>query len=65
MAILNPGRLGPHSIEAEEALLGALLMDAGALPQVRALVHTGDFFELKHNWLYAAIGALFAHWLEY
>ncbi len=59
MAVLNPGRLGPHSIEAEEALLGALLMDVSALAPVRALVRSGDFFELKHNWLYAAICALF------
>lgn len=50
----------PHSTEAEQSLLGALLMDNAALADVAALVDAGDFYHPEHRSIYAAIVALVA-----
>lgn len=44
-------RLGPHSIEAEEAVLGSILINPEALP-VCAFLEPGDFWEKKHGWIF-------------
>lgn len=51
-------QLAPHSVEAEEAVLGSILLDAGALYDVAAFLQPGDFFLVKNEWVYAAILAL-------
>lgn len=48
----------PHSMEAEQSLLGALLMDNAALDDVAALVDAGDFYHPEHRAIYSAICAL-------
>lgn len=48
----------PHNLEAERALLGALLLDPGKYSDVQALVTPEDFYEPKHGTIYAAIADL-------
>lgn len=42
----------PHSIEAEQALLGAILMNGDALDAVESIVSPDDFFEPIHRFLF-------------
>jgi len=52
----TPGfRILPHNIEAEQALLGALLVDNRALENVGDLVRADQFFAPVHQRIYDAI----------
>jgi replicative DNA helicase len=44
----------PHNVEAEQAVLGALLIDETAFDHVAPLVKTGDFYLLAHQHVFAA-----------
>lgn len=48
----------PHNIEAEQCLLGAVLLNNGALSIVDPLVSAGDFFEPIHSDIFKICGAL-------
>ena len=50
----------PHSIEAEQAVLGSLLRDNGALDLVGDLVDAASFFDSGHATIYAAVVGLLA-----
>lgn len=45
----------PHNIEAEQALLGSMLINAGAADAVRGFLEVDHFFEPGHGRLYDAI----------
>lgn len=45
----------PSNVEAERALLGALLIDPAAFYVVGPLVDAADFFERRNGWIYEAI----------
>ena len=45
-------RLPPQSIEAEEAVLGALLIDPDAIIRVATILRPEDFYREKHSWIY-------------
>lgn len=47
--------LPPHSVEAEEAVLGSLLIDPSATPRIMAFLKAADFFIVKNGWIYQAI----------
>jgi replicative DNA helicase len=51
-------RLPPQSVEAEEAVLGALLIDPDAVIRVSTILRPQDFYREKHGWMYDAILAL-------
>jgi replicative DNA helicase len=51
-------RVPPHSIEAEQSVLGGLLLDNGAWDRAADLLRDGDFYRFEHRVIYAAIGAL-------
>lgn len=51
-------RVPPHSIEAEQSVLGGLLIDNGAWDRAGDLLTDGDFYRYEHRHIYAAIGAL-------
>ncbi|GAB4572185.1 MAG: replicative DNA helicase [Anaerolineae bacterium] len=51
----SPLDLAPHSVEAEEAVLGSILMNPEALHEVRVFLTPEDFFILRHGWIYEAI----------
>lgn len=48
-------RTPPHSLEAEHAVLGALLCDPSVLSVVVDVLAPGDFFRHEHNVIYQAI----------
>ena len=52
-------RLLPHSVEAEESVIGALLIDSDALPKVTGIVTAEDFYVTKNRWCFEACLALF------
>ncbi len=51
-------RLPPHDIEAEEAVIAALLVDVEALHKVLPILKAQDFFREKNGWVYEAALAL-------
>ncbi|PJF35619.1 MAG: replicative DNA helicase [Candidatus Thermofonsia Clade 1 bacterium] len=51
-------KLGPHSIEAEEAVLGAVLIYPDVLLELTSILKPEDFYELKHRWIWEAMLAL-------
>ena len=54
-------RVPPHSVEAEQSVLGGLLLDNLAWDRAGDLLTDGDFYRHEHRLIYAAIGALVAH----
>jgi len=48
----------PSNIEAEQAVLGALLIDPDAIVKVVPILHVEDFYLEKHAWIFEAIFAL-------
>ena len=48
-------RLPPQNIEAEEAVLGALLIDPDAIIRVATIVRPEDFYREKHGWIYDTV----------
>lgn len=53
-----PDKLVPHSVEAEEAVLGSLLIDPEALFRVSPFLKPDDFYLQKNGWVYEAILSL-------
>lgn len=51
-------RVPPHSIEAEQSVLGGLLLDNGAWDRAGDLLTDSDFYRYEHKAIYAAIGAM-------
>jgi replicative DNA helicase len=51
-------RVPPHSIEAEQSVLGGLLLDNLAWDRAADLLTEGDFYRYEHKQIYAAISAL-------
>ncbi len=51
-------RVPPHSIEAEQSVLGGLLLDNSAWDRAGDLLTDSDFYRWEHRHIYAAIGAL-------
>lgn len=52
-------RVPPQNIEAEQNLLGGLLIDDAALTRVIELVQPDDFYKDAHNIIYSAVLQLF------
>lgn len=52
-------RVPPQNLEAEQSVLGAMLIDRNAIVSVSSLVLAEDFYSEKHQQLYAAIAAIF------
>ena len=51
-------RVPPQSIEAEQSVLGGLLLDNSAWDRAGDLLGDGDFYRFEHRLIYAAIGNL-------
>ncbi len=45
----------PQNIDAEEALLGSLMIDPGCAALIDPIVKAEDFYLQKHSWVYQAI----------
>lgn len=48
----------PHNIEAEEAVLGSMLIDPGAVFQVRSLLKASDYYIVHNGWIHLAMLAI-------
>lgn len=55
---LTPPRQPPNSIEAEQSLLGALMLSETAWDKVADKIHEVDFYRETHRLIYRAIGEL-------
>ena len=49
------GRIPPHDPRAERSVLGALLLDADRIADVAEYLQPEDFFEKRHQLIYAAL----------
>jgi replicative DNA helicase len=47
--------VAPHSVEAEEAALGSLIIDPSQIAPLTAIIEPTDFFLIKNQWVYEAI----------
>ena len=48
-------RLPPHNLEAEQSVLGSLLIDRDAVIRIASYVKPGDFYRSAHRLIYEAI----------
>jgi replicative DNA helicase len=53
-----PDKMVPHNVEAEEAVLGSLLIDPEALFRISPFLKGEDFYIQKNAWVYEAILAI-------
>ncbi|MGD1997120.1 MAG: replicative DNA helicase [Anaerolineae bacterium] len=53
--MVSPEKTVPHNVEAEEAVLGSLLIDPEALFRVAPFLQPDDFYIRKNGWIYEAI----------
>jgi replicative DNA helicase len=51
----GPDKITPANPEAEESVLGALLIDPDAVIRVASFLRADDFYREKNGWLYQAI----------
>src|SRR5579875_35777 len=56
----NPNRVPPHSLEAEESLLGAMLLSRDAIAVALERCSAADFYKPSHAQIFAAITSLYA-----
>lgn len=54
------GRVPPSNLEAEESLLGAMLLSRDAIATATEIVHTEDFYKPAHSHIFDAITSLYA-----
>jgi len=50
-----PDKTVPNNVEAEEAVLGAFLIDPEAIYKVLAFLKSDDFYLQKHRWIYESV----------
>ncbi len=51
-------KVPPHSIEAEQSVLGGLMLDSNAWDQVADLLHEEDFYRRDHRLIFSAMQEL-------
>ncbi len=56
---MNSEKLPPHDIDAEEAVIGSLLIDGEAIYKVATLLDQRDFYHEQNQWLYGACLSLY------
>jgi replicative DNA helicase len=52
---IAPDKMVPHNVEAEEAVLGSLLIDPEAIFRVSSFLKPDDFYIVKNGWVYDTI----------
>lgn len=50
-----PGKIPPNNTEAEQSLLGAILLSDKVFDRVSTMIDTDDFYEPKHKKIFAAV----------
>ena len=56
---MNNEKLPPHDLDAEEAIIGSLLIDGTAIYKIAMVLSRGDFYHERNQWLYEACLALY------
>ena len=56
---LHLDRLPPQNLEAEQSILGAVLIDNNALPRAIEIIDADDFYKLSHRKIFFAMIELF------
>ncbi|VAW76804.1 Replicative DNA helicase (DnaB), partial [hydrothermal vent metagenome] len=51
-------RVAPHNIEAEQALLGAILINNDAFDRIASFLEVGHFYEPLHARIFEAVSKL-------
>jgi replicative DNA helicase len=54
-AQINQIKLPPHSVEAEQSVLGGLLLEASALDKISDLMTADDFYRQEHRLIFSQI----------
>src|SRR5579871_2160084 len=54
----SPEKFSPHSVEAEEAVLGSILINPDAILEIASFLQSSDFFIVKNAWVFDAILAV-------
>jgi len=57
---INSVRIFPHNIEAEQSVIGAMIIDKNAIADASEALTRDDFYQDKHQVLFASILDLFA-----
>jgi replicative DNA helicase len=57
---MDGGRIPPHNLQAEESLLGAMLLKQTAIADAVQIVQSGDFYKPAHGLIFEAISTLYA-----
>jgi len=52
-------KLPPHDIDAEEAVIGSLLIEGTAIYKIAAFLQQSDFYSEQNQWLYGACLSLY------
>ena len=52
-------RLPPHNLEAEQSVLGALLIDRDAIIRIASFLRPADFYRAAHVYVYEAVLSLY------
>lgn len=53
------GRIPPHSIDAEQSVLGSILLDKDAIVVVSEIIKSEDFYKDAHKEIYEAVLELY------
>jgi replicative DNA helicase len=56
---LHLSKLPPQNIEAEQSIIGAVLIDNNALPRALEIIDPGDFYKLSNRKIFYAMTELF------
>ncbi|MCC7161516.1 MAG: replicative DNA helicase [Anaerolineae bacterium] len=51
----------PSNIEAEQAVLGSVLLDGESIAHIVSFLRSGDFYLEKHRWIFDAVWELHEH----
>jgi len=54
-------KLPPHDIDAEEAVIGSLLIDGTTIYKIDSFLQQPDFYHEQNQWLYGACLSLYQH----
>jgi replicative DNA helicase len=54
-------RVPPHNVEAEESVLGSMLLSKDAIAEVLELLHEDDFYRPAHRTVFRSVLELYSH----
>ncbi|MCL4449257.1 MAG: replicative DNA helicase [Actinobacteria bacterium] len=58
--VVASNRVPPHNLEAEETLLGAMLLSKDAICEAVGICHAEDFYKPAHGYIFEMISALWS-----